>query len=215
MKKRIKTTLRILLMLLISVIATSKSFSQEMTKMCNMTPADLNARYASLSTDADFKLLLEALKEKGWTKVNSDYAAYGFTGNMKDADGKSTMPVEFYVYDFYNKGTNQMGSVLWRNNGKSIYKAYLTFPAGEKEFAKGLESSTEMYAEGGKIQKASSWRSCFKSCAAGKCPGFCFHATIFCLGAVLAAPGAGVAIWIGCAGILCGLCFAVCALNCH
>jgi hypothetical protein len=196
------------------LISPGRVYSQEMTRMCNLTPEELNKKFQTLSADTEFKLLASGLKEKGWNRITESAASYGFTGTLRDSASKAEVPVEFYAFDFYNKATGQAGSLIWRSNGKSIYKAYLLFKAGEKNMGKALEEAVEMYAEGGKIQKASSWRTCFRSCASRKCPSFCFQAAIFCAGGVLASPGAGVAIWIACAGISCGLCFAVCALNC-
>lgn len=213
MRNKFKAAYRLLVAVLVLVIS-SRSFSQEMVKMCAVTSSDLNAKFTSLAADGDFKLLLNGLKEKGWTKLTAENYSYGFTGTYMDSITKTTVPVEFYAFDFFNKATNQMGSIIWRNNGKTVYKAYLIFAAGEKDMGKALQESVEMFAEGGKVQKASSWSRCFNSCASAKCAHFCIAAAAVCAVSA-AAGGAGVAAWAACAGITCGLCFAVCALGCH
>jgi hypothetical protein len=113
--------------------------------------------------------------------------------------------------------------VIWRNDGKVVYKAYLTFPAGEKDFDKAIDESVEMFVEGGKIQKASSWGTCFKKKAREKCAPFCITAVTGCglaaTAIILASGGSLVGLsmgfWLGCAGILCGHCFLTIALDCR
>jgi hypothetical protein len=196
--------------------------SQEVSKMCALTPTELKAKFSSLSANADMKMLKDELTNKGWSKLDVDGTSYGVTGTYRDADGKST-PVEFYVFDYYNKTSKQTGAIIWRNNGKSIYKAYLIFPAGVKDFDKAMEESVEMYVEGGKIQKASSWGRCFKNCIKRNCAGFCVAAATGCLAAAIVidlafggtATGLTLAFWIGCSGVLCGHCFLSCSLNCR
>jgi hypothetical protein len=223
-KKLFKKALRSLIIGLILVAVSFYSFSQRsLVKMCNLNITELNTKFKTLSGDSGFKILLGELKEKGWSKINVEGASYGFTGIASDSLTRATSSVEFYAYDFYNKTTKQMGSVIWRNDGKSVYKAYLTFPAGEKDFDKALEGSVEMYVEAGKIQTASSWGKCFKKCVKNKCAGFCIVSVTGCLAATIvidlatggAAAGLSIAFWIGCSGILCGHCFLTCALDCR
>jgi hypothetical protein len=198
------------------------SYSQELTKFCNLTAGELKIKFDGLA----MKPLRNELQSKGFVRLITPGSSYGFTGNHKDADGKMA-EVEFYAYDYYNKATNQMGSLIWRNNGKSVYKAYLIFPAGEKDFEKALESSVEMYLDAtGKIQKASSFGRCWRRCVFKNCVTWCVGSISLCAAATAtlaiasAGPtagigvGAAVAIFAGCAGITCGTCFAVCAVGC-
>jgi len=183
-----------------------------MVDICYQTRSELTSKFSAFSKDADFKLLTAELSEKGWSKINGVQTDFGFTGTLRDSSGKRNYSVELCLFDYYNKSTKQAATLVWRNDGKSIYKAYVIFKSGEKDFSNA--EGIEMFAEGGKIQKANSWYSCFKKAAYKKCPSFCVVSVIVCATA-LGIPDAGVAVWIGCAGISCGLCFAVCALNCH
>jgi hypothetical protein len=215
MKKKITMASWSLIIGLMLTSISFKSFSQgSMTKMCNLTATESKSKFNSLAGLADFKLLQAQLSVNGFSKINSDDRSYGFTGTYFDSLNKKSSPVEFYAFDYFNRSTNQYGSIIWRNNGVKTYKAYLIFAAGEKDFEKGLESATEMFVDAnGKIQKASSWRSCFIKSAKNKCGSFCFGAVIYCASGMVV-PGAGVAAWIACAGVACGLCFAVSALSC-
>ncbi len=227
MKKESKIISWAVIIALVLISISLKSFSQgSMIKMCNLTATELKAKFNSLAGLADFKLMQGQLSGKGFTKLNADGTAYGFTGTFKDSSGK-VFPVEFFSFDYYNKATNQMGSVIWRNDGKSVYKAYLTFPAGEKDFEKAMEGSLEMYVDAnGKMQKASSFGKCWRRCVFKNCATWCPGAIAVCAAATAtlaiasAGPtagigvGAAVAIFAGCAGIACGTCFGVCAVGC-
>src|SRR5215210_3983910 len=133
MNTNIKIQGELLLVILLLTFVSVKTFSQEMIKSEVLTTAQLNSKFRSLSGDAAFKLLEKDLINKQFVKLKVDRSSYGFTGTFKDPSGKPSGG-EFYVYDFYNKTTNQMASIIWGNNGKSIYKAHIVFPAGEKDF---------------------------------------------------------------------------------
>lgn len=226
MKQKPVTTNWLLLTLLILISMPTICFSQKMVKMCNLTPAELQAKFNSLSGEAGMKVLQSELTGRRFSKLSTEGTSYGFTGTFSDETGK-VVPVEFYAFDYYNRSTHQMGSIIWRNNGKSIYKAYLTFKAGEKDFGDAMETSVEMYVDGNnKIQKASSFGRCWKRCVFKNCVGWCVGAISICAAATAtlaiasAGPtagigvGAAVAIFAGCAGVTCGTCFGVCAVGC-
>ena len=60
------------------------------------------------------------------------------------------------------KKEGQGCSMVWRQVGDQIYKAYLVFPVGEKSMDKALLLSEEWFSSGGKIQKAHSFGRCFR-----------------------------------------------------
>ena len=226
MKKKIKIQIWSLITGLTFTIFSLSAYSQEMVKMCNLSAEELKTKFENLSGRADIKVLKTELKGKGFDKLSAGEATYGFTGTFKDSSGKS-LAVEFYAFDYYNKTTNQMGSLIWRNDGKSVYKAYLTFPAGEKDFARAMDESQEMYVDANnKVQKAHSFGKCWKNCVFKHCKSWCIGSIAICAAATAtlaiasAGPtagigvGASVAIFAGCAGISCGLCFGVCAVGC-
>lgn len=128
--------------------------------MDRLTTAELNSKFRSLSGDAAFKLLERDLVNKKFDRLNTMEHAYGFTGTFKDKSGKPSAG-EFYTYDFYNKTTKQLASIIWGINGKSTYKAHIVFPAGVKDFKIAMEKGVEMYVDAGnKLQKASSFATC-------------------------------------------------------
>ena len=221
-KNGLARNLRLLVFCLFLMCISERSFTQELTKLCVLTVSELKNKFSALSDDADMKLLKNELKEKGWNKFENEQMSYGVTAVRKDETGKS-FPFELYVFDYYNKSTHQTGALIWRNNGKSVYKAYLLFPSGEKDFEKAMEGSVEMYADGGKIQKASSFGRCFKRCVSKSCPSFCLVGSMACMlgGVAIIAASAGtaealaLAFWLGCTGFACAWCFLnVCAYNC-
>src|SRR5689334_21944937 len=87
------------IIMLLSICAAN-CFSQEMTKLCNLTPRELKAKYSAMAKDPAIKNLRQELSSAGFIKIAHDAGSFGFTGNFTDS-GKKTVPVEFYAYDFY------------------------------------------------------------------------------------------------------------------
>lgn len=198
----------ILLLTFISV----KTFSQEMIKMDRLTNSELDSKFRTLSRDAAFNLLERDLVNKKFVKLNTDEHSYGFTGTFKDKSGKPSTG-EFFTYDFYNKTTKQLASIIWGVNGKSTYKAHIVFPAGEKDFKIAVEKGVEMYVDANnKLQKASSWAKCFLRMLK-YCPRYCYSHALECQTVGGSLGFSSIAIFVACAPN-CASCYAWGALTC-
>jgi len=208
-------------------ILTTHLYSQE---ECNSiqelkiySDADLKVKWNKLrSTDSGIKVLYSDLKSKGFEKFDIKGTNWGFKG-ITQSENK-IVDAEFFAFDFINKSKTQLVSLIYRKLGKNIYKDYIFFSKGHKDFFDGLDTAEEYFVDGNdKIQIAQSWRKCFKKCVFKKCPGWCGAAIPVCATAtavVVAATGgatfgAAVGMFAGCAGISCGICMATCAIGCE
>jgi hypothetical protein len=151
--------------LFLAYTASSQDYAKSTSKG-TFTREQMSKHWMNLSKDKGFTELGKAIKAKGFEKLEEETSAYGFEGTYTDPSGKATK-VAFYAYDFKNKNAKkgQGGSLIWRQIGDKVYKAYIIFPEGEKDINKALEGATEWYADKeGKVQRAHSWNTCFLSC---------------------------------------------------
>jgi hypothetical protein len=235
---------RLLLLIAISAFVFNvRSFGQDEKKIDVFTPAQMRANWEKFSKDEGFSALLKDAKTKGFMQVINEKAMYGYEGVSKDENGKE-QPVLFCAYDLYNpKAAKGQGcSMVWKKVGNRVYKAYLIFPEGERDFDKAMGGAMEWYADdNAKIQRAHSWGTCFAKCVKtdGKAPGLdvdikngkvkiggstytltcttaCFTGAIACsaVAGIVAASGAGVPFAIGLLLTCAGLSCAPCAALC-
>ncbi|MBX3241891.1 MAG: hypothetical protein KIT80_12960 [Chitinophagaceae bacterium] len=206
----------------------------------------LKKKLGEFQRDKEFNLLWTEVHRKGFRRIDSERSQWGFEGELTDRSGK-TQKVLFCIYDLESSGrdkkSTQKSSLIWRQVGDSIYKAYIVLPEGVETVEKALETSEEWYADARGIQKANSWGKCFLKCAqtggtgpqmdidikngklkvGGKtytisCPGFCMFsaacaATALTVGFVLSETGVGLAAAIVVAGA-CSLPCAACFAMC-
>ncbi|HTR29666.1 MAG TPA: hypothetical protein VMH27_10375 [Puia sp.] len=232
---------------LLVVVATmgfaAIALGQEKRQVVNFSAEQLKSHWEKFTADPGFSALLQDAKSKGFTQIQNDKAMYGYQGTITDGNGKEH-EVIFCAYDFYNpKAEKGQGcSMIWKRVDGRLYKAYLIFPEGEKDFSKAMAGAMEWYAdEEGKVQRAHSWGSCFLKCVQtdGKAPGIdvdikngkvniggttytltcstsCFVGAIVCTAAAgaVAASGAGVPFAIGMMAVCAGLTCAPCLTMC-
>ena len=214
----------------------------DLTDIKILTEKEMSDYWSKFSQDPDIVALTKDLNEKKYKKLKIKEAAWGFEATTISENGKKEKAI-FCCFDYYNpqsKNGGQGCSLIWRQVGKQIYKAYMIFPEGEKNMQKAFENSVEWFAKNGKVQKANSWGKCFVKCIStgntvvdfegfwGKvkvktnCKNGCLGAVAICGGvtAIISVATGGVglpaaaAIFFGCAGVACGTCFAACALGC-
>jgi hypothetical protein len=204
------------------------------------SPEEMQSNWKKFMDDKSWKALFDDVEAKTpFKRINHEKAAWGFKGIMVDEKGKKHQ-VMFCAYDFYNpkEKSGQGCSMIWKKVDDDVYKAYIVFPAGEKNMDKALAESKEWFADrDGKVQRAHSWGKCFRECTQqGKhsvsvgdikikanCANSCLAAVAVCGGVTaalsIATGGFGVpvtvAIFAGCAGVACGQCVAICALGCQ
>lgn len=189
----------------------------------------LEKKWEGYTKDMGFKLLLDEVKKQGFVRIEkNEKTAWGFDAiYISDSVlGTSEQNAEVCSFDFYKKTATgiQMCSMVWRKVGGTVYKAYIVFPVGEKDFTTAMDKSTEYYAdENNKIQKAHSFGKCWSKCvfkrfSASNCAG----ALASCGGAsaALVALGIGITTPIAlgifgvCAGVFCLSPLAICAAYC-
>lgn len=218
----------------------NRAVAQNPLKMEQFSPKEMEMMWARFEKDAGWSAIVKDVAGKKFQRVKHEKASWGFKGTLM-RNGKE-VDVLFCAFDFYNPASKagQGCSMIWRKVGDEVYKAYLIFPDGEKDFDKALEGSVEWFAdEKGGIQKANSWGKCFRKCVKGSnkvvvdikgnkfsvpdgCSSGCLASIAVCGGAtaILAAVTGGVtfpaaAIMFGvCAGVSCGTCIGICALGC-
>lgn len=203
------------------------------------TADEMTGNLKRFGADNGWMALEKEMMGKNFKRINSDKASWGFKGTMLDENGMKHNVV-FCAYDYYNpkEKAGQASSMIWRKVDDKVYKAYIVFPAGEKDGAKALANSEEWFADdNGKVQKAHSWNKCFTKCIEGgkhkvkidgigsvtaNCKNSCLASVAVCAaatGAIALATGGltipwAVGIFGVCAGVGCGQCLAMCALGC-
>ena len=191
---------------------------------------DNDANWGKYIKDADFKLLVQNLKQEGFKKADEhENFSWGYSGKLiKDStQGTSTgEDVEISVFDFYKKTSAgfQLASIIWRNVGGDIYKASMVYPENEKELQPALVNAVEKTVENGKIALAHSLSRCWANCVFSRFTAVnCVAALTVCGGAAAAlvalplgvTQGAALAVLAGCAGVFCVLPLAVCLAYCY
>jgi hypothetical protein len=241
MRQKIATLIAVSMVLL-----NLTSFAQggENTKKIEaFTPAQMKANWVKFNQDAGFAALLKDARSKGFQQILNENAMWGYEGVLKDAEGKE-QNVLFCAYDFYNpKAPKGQGcTMIWKKVGTRLYRAYLIFPEGEKDFDKAMNGAMEWFAEDdAKVQRAHSWGTCFIKCihTNGTAPGLsvdikngklvvggstfkincstsCFAGAIVCTGiaGAIAASGVGVPFAIAELAVCAGLTCAPCMATC-
>jgi hypothetical protein len=230
MKKR--TIPLLLLVILTSVMYQAQSQNCNFSKVVSTKPFSINeleSKWQTYTKDAGFKILADAVAKEGFIRIaKNEKAAWGFAaGYISDSVlGTSQQEAEVCSFDFYKKTADgiQMCSMVWRKVGATVYKAYIIFPVGEKDFATAMDKSTEFYVdENNSIQKAHSFGKCWAKCLFKRFSATnCTTAMAACgaASAGLVAAGIGVTtpialgIFGGCAGIFCLAPLAICAAYC-
>lgn len=222
------------LMVCILTLLSSVGFSQDCTfgKVSNTNVykiGTLEKKWESYTKDAGFKVLLDQVKKEGFIRIEkNEKTAWGFEASYTSDTvlGVSAQPAEVCSFDFYKKTAKgvQMCSMVWRKVGGTVYKAYIIFPEGEKDFEKAMEKSLEYYVdENNKIVKANSFGKCWAKCVFKRFKATnCAAAMAACGGAAagVAAAGIGVTtpialgIFGACAGVFCLAPLAICAAYC-
>jgi hypothetical protein len=228
------------------IVCTLPSVGQEREnprKIQTFTAAQMRANFAKFTQDAAFGALYKDARSKGFQQIIREDAMWGYEGVVTDAQGKE-QKIFFCAYDFYNpKASNGQGcSMIWKKVGDRLYRAYLIFPEGEKDFDKAMSGAMEWFAEDdGKVQRAHSWGTCFLKCVHtnGTAPGLsvdikngkllvgtstfkincataCFTGAIVCSGvaAVVAASTVGVPFAIAELAVCTGVTCAPCLAAC-
>ena len=228
------------------ITGTLRSFGQErenQRKIEAFTPAQMKANWVKFNQDPAFAALLKDAHSKGFYQILREDASWGYEGELTDANGRK-QHVLFCAYDFYNpKAEKGQGcSMIWKKVGDRLYRAYLIFPEGEKDFDKAMSGAMEWFAEDdAKVQRAHSWGTCFLKCVHtdGTAPGLsvdikngkllvgpstfkincstaCFAGAIVCSGvaAAVAASGVGVPFAIAELAVCTGVTCAPCLAAC-
>jgi hypothetical protein len=207
-----------------------------------LSSAMLKAQWGQFGKDKGWSALLAKAQAEGFQRIEA--ASWGLKGQGTDAQGK-TVDVLFCAFDFYSpsargKKSFQTASLIWKQVGTQVYKAYIAFPKGVTDLEAAFASSKEWFAQpNGKVQLAHSWGKNFRKCINGgnhsvsvevgnvkikvkaDCKSQCLSAVAVCGGAAsileVASGGLGTVPLIAtfgiCAGIACGQCFAMCALS--
>lgn len=234
MKKLILPTTRFLLQLVMCLVMVFNAKSQN----CNFSKVTgtnvfsidvLEKKWTGYIQDAAFKVLLEDVKRQGFTRIEkNEKTAWGFDANYiaDSVLGTSEQEAEVCSFDFYKKTATgvQMCSMVWRKVGGTIYKAYIIFPVGEKDFVTAMDKSMEFYAdENNKIQRAHSFGKCWSKCVFKRFNATNCASSMAACGAVaagLTVAGIGVTtpialgIFGACAGVFCLAPLAICAAYC-
>ena len=191
---------------------------------------DNDANWGKYMKDADFKLLVQNLKQEGFKKADEhENFSWGYSGKLiKDSTQSASAgeDVEICVFDFYKKtaGGFQLASIVWRNVGGDIYKASMVYPENEKELQPALVNAVEKTVENGKIVLAHSLSRCWANCVFSRFTALnCAAALTVCGGAAVAlvalplgvTQGAALAVLAGCAGAFCVLPLAICLAYCY
>jgi hypothetical protein len=230
--KKIKSICMITIAMI--AITCSQATAQDCNngKVLNHKQFDLNTlegKWSTYITNPGFKALLNEVKAKGFKRLEkNDKMSWGFSADIISDTELSTSPQQSEVcaFDFYKKTATgvQFCSMLWRKVGGTVYKAYVIFPEGEKDFSTAFEKSIEYYADdNNKIQKAHSFGRCWSRCldrrfSSSKCAG----AIVGCGAAAAGLVGLGIGVTtpiaLGvfgvCAGITCLFPLASCAARC-
>lgn len=234
MKKLIFQTTRLLLALIMCsvMVFNAKSQNCNFSKVINTNVFSIDVlekKWTGYTQDPGFKVLLDDVKRQGFTRIEkNEKTAWGFDANYiaDSVLGTSEQDAEVCSFDFYKKtaGGVQMCSMVWRKVGGTIYKAYIIFPVGEKDFVSAMDKSTEFYAdENNKIQKAHSFGKCWSKCVFKRFNATgCASAMAACGAAAagLTVAGIGVTtpvalgIFGACAGVFCVAPLAICAAYC-
>lgn len=231
-----------LMLMLVCGLAVNAIAQGELVSQKVFSPDEMTKLWEKFGGDEDWKLLTGEVRGRKFKRYEVKEGSWGFSGTVVDEKGKK-VPVMFCAYDFYNPNEKegQGCSMVWRQVGDQIYKAYLVFPVGEKSMDKALLLSEEWFSSGGKIQKAHSFGRCFRNCIGGNtasvvlegpfgfktlvkadCKNSCLAGVAICGGvtAILSVASGGlgvpatIAVFFGCAGVACAPCFAACALGC-
>jgi hypothetical protein len=224
-------------------VCTFAQGAENTRKIETFTPEQMKANWAKFTQDEGFANLFKDATGKGFEKMTNESAMWGYQGVFKDENGKE-QNVLFCAYDFHNpKAPKGQGcSMIWKKVGNRLYKAYLIFPEGEKDFDKAMKGAMEWtVSDDNKVERAHSWGTCFLACVHtngtapninsdiknGKlivgggsfkinCTTSCFAGAIVCAAAAgaVAATGAGVPFAIAILATCAGLTCAPCLATC-
>ena len=209
-----------------------KSAGAEKSKVDKLKVFNLNeleGNWTKYTKDPNFKILLDDLKKKGFTRIEkNEKTSWGYEGKLlRDSLVSSVSEaVEICAFDFHKKTATggQMASMVWRKVGNEIYKCYMIFPENDKDTQNALEKTQEFtVTENGKIEPSNSLGRCWSKCVFERFSAFgCAGAMALCTGAAvgLVAAGLGVttgvalAILFSCAGVFCLSPLAICLAYC-
>lgn len=238
--KKMKKTIALLTCLLISVFVNAQDIQVNNYKVS--TAAEIKTFESSLTKNKVWSQLMALATQKGYIPVNAAQAKFGFTGEWENLTTKTKSPARFFIIDLWNP-KNKLGqgaSLVYRQANGQTYIALCEFPVGVTNGTTALDSCIETTVENGKLVPAKSWSRCFRRCAGGQpgkvivdvkggtfsvpggCGTGCLGSIAVCGGvtAILTVATGGAAFFPAaitfgiCAGVSCGVCFAVCALGC-
>jgi hypothetical protein len=235
-----KKSLLMIVCLLFTVVLNAQDIRVNNYKVSSAT--ELKSFEAKLAKNADWAKLVALATQNGLVPINAKECKFGFTGEWENLSTKAKSPARFFIVDLWNpKSKKGKGaSLVYRQANGQTYMALCEYPEGQTNGALALDSCVETTVQNGKLVLAKSWSRCFRRCAGGQpgnvivdvkggkfnvpggCGTGCLGSIAVCGGvtAILAVAAPPVSFFAAactfgiCAGVSCGVCFAVCALGC-